>query len=502
MFLHRLLEPPDRQRKRGRSRRSLIASASSKRGQNSATIFVVASFNRARRGKFTVYLWENYRDDEIQVTRGIWRGHITEPNCYPTAIINLALSLVNISSKINVFSISRGIPRRQMKTLSLILVLAAALAWRVLAPSFASASDGEFDRVVVPVGKSPAPIAIADVNHDGNPDIIVGNSGDQTVSVLLNDGHRHFTPAADSPFPCGQNPNDIAVGDLNGDGNPDLIIANTGTPYITILLGDGKGGFKPSPHSPFATTVRPHVHGIAIGDFMGDGKPAVVTDSWANDQILLIPSDGQGNLLLPGKFFRADIHTDSGVRAAQFTHSGHLDIVTTSQRDNAVGLMLGNGQGGFRRAPGSPFPAGLETWSFTVGDINGDGNPDVIVFPYQRDLPDPSKLGVTVLLGDGKGGFTAMPGSPLSLAGCQGPDKVGSGDVFGDGLRDIVVSCAQNDKLFIFRQLKGRTFSTSNLQVPTDWSGLAVGTLDSSGKDAIIVSNNSSHTVTILFNRH
>jgi hypothetical protein len=391
--------------------------------------------------------------------------------------------------------------RTAMKITILILALGITTAWSALAPWPQGPAANNFDRVVVPVSKGPAPIAIADVNHDGKPDIIVGNSGDSTVSILLNDGHRHFTPAPGSPFPCGKNPNDIAVADMNGDGNPDLVIANTGTPYITILLGDGKGGFKPSPHSPFATTVRPHVHGVAIGDFMGDGKPAVVTDSWGNDQILLIPSDGHGNLLLPGKFFHADIHSDAGVRAADFTHSGHLDIVTTSQRDNAVGLMLGDGHGGFRRARGSPFPAGLETWSFTVGDINDDGNPDVIVFPYQRDLPDPSKLGVTVLLGDGKGGFATMPGSPLSLAGCQGPDKVRSGNIFGDGLRDIVVSCAQNDKLFIFRQMKNGAFRTATLDVPTDWSGLAVGALDSSGKDAIVVSNNDRDTITIFFSK-
>jgi hypothetical protein len=396
-----------------------------------------------------------------------------------------------------------------MKTTIQILALGITTAWSALAPWPSRPSADNFDRVVIPVGKGPVPIAIADVNHDGHPDILVGNSGDETLSVLLNDGHRHFTPSPGSPFPVGKGPNDIAVADMNADGNPDVIIANTGTPYITILLGDGKGGFAPSPHSPFATTVRPHVHGVAVGDFMGDGKPAVVTDSWGRDKILLIPSDGHGNLLLPGKFFPSDLHSDQGVRAADFNHDDHLDIVTTNQRLGAVGLLLGDGQGGFHRAPGSPFPAGGETWAFTVDDINSDGNPGVLVIPYQRDLRDPAKLGVTVLLGDGKGGFTAMPGSPLSLTGCQGPDRVAAGDIFGDRLGDIVVSCAQNNKLFIFRQLKDGTFRTSTLDVQTGWGGLAVGALDSSGKDAIIVSNNvldeepapAVGTITIFFSK-
>jgi VCBS repeat protein len=59
--------------------------------------------------------------------------------------------------------------------------------------------------------------------------------------VLLNDGSRRFHPAAGSPFAAGHVPNDIAVADMNGDGYPDLVIANHKSPYITILLGDGAG---------------------------------------------------------------------------------------------------------------------------------------------------------------------------------------------------------------------------------------------------------------------
>ena len=359
----------------------------------------------------------------------------------------------------------------------------------------------DFDARVFSVGKGPTFIAIADVNRDGKPDLLVANGDDSSVSVLLNDGRRNFITAPGSPFACGKGPNDIAVADMNGDGHPDLVIANTGTPYITILLGDGKGGFKPSQHSPFATDSHPHVHGVAVGDFMGDGKPAVVTDSWGRDEVLLIPSDGQGNLILPGKTFHADLHSDSGVRAADFNRDGNLDIVTTTQRVGAVGLLLGDGRGGFRRAPGSPFSTGEQTWAFAVDDINRDGNPDVISFPYERDLRDPKQLGVTVLLGDGKGGLTTMPGSPFSLAGCHGPDRVAIGDVNGDGIRDIVVSCAQNDRIIIFLGSNDGTYQISSREIKTGWSGIAVADLDGDGTDDIVVSNNEAGTITILFNK-
>lgn len=353
-----------------------------------------------------------------------------------------------------------------------------------------SSPEPQYDRITLTVGRGPGAIAVADVNHDGKHDIIVANEQEGTVAVLLGEATGHFSAASGSPFRCGPNPSDIAVADMNGDGNPDLVIANTQTPYITILLGDGHGGFKPSPHSPFATQSKPHPHGVTVGDFMGDGKPAVVTDSWGNDQILLIPSDGHGNLLLPGRFLDADVHSDAGVRAADFNKDGKLDIVTTSQSASAVGLTLGDGKGGFHKAPGSPFPAADDSWVFTIADVNGDGNPDVAVIPYERDMHDPMKLGVTVLLGDGKGGFTTMRGSSFSLEGCRGPARIAAGDVNGDGLRDMVVSCAQNNKLMMFLGTRSGGFQRSSIDVLTGWSGLAIADLNGDGKEDIVLSNN------------
>ena len=176
----------------------------------------------------------------------------------------------------------------------------------------------EFDERVIPVGQGPGSIAIADVNHDGKLDIIVANTDAGTLSVLLGDGKGQFAAAPGSPVECGKNPNDIATGDLNGDGNVDLVIANTETPYLTILLGDGKGRFAPSPHSPFDTHSYPHVHGVAVADFNGDGKPDVVTDNWGRNQILMFLGDGNGNLHLPGQTFNTGKRPYERLRAADF----------------------------------------------------------------------------------------------------------------------------------------------------------------------------------------
>jgi hypothetical protein len=389
--------------------------------------------------------------------------------------------------------------------------IGSAAALSVAATLFAvspQASDG-FDRIVIPTGHGPASIAVADLNHDGKADLVVANTEDRTVSVLLGDGKGHFVPAPGSPFACGPSPNDIAVADMNRDGNPDLVIANTGTPYITILLGDGKGSFVPSPHSPFATMSYPHVHGVVAADFMGNGKPAVITDSWGHDQILMLPGDGAGNLLLPGTLFHTGKRPYQRLRSADFNGDGKPDVVTTDLDANAVTVLLGDGHGGLHEVVGSPFPAGVAPWSIAIGDLNRDGKLDLAVLPYDQSVTNPEQLGVTVLFGDGKGTFARRPGAPLPLAGCRGPDRVAIGDVNGDGIPDIAVSCAQNARLILFLGSQSGAFQSSTQEVKTGWSGLAVADLWGDGRNEIIVSNgaldsdpkNQPGTITIFTSR-
>ena len=364
-------------------------------------------------------------------------------------------------------------------------------------------SGPAFNRIEATAGQGPGSLAIADVNHDGHADILVANTTGRTLTVLLGDGHGHFHPAPGVPCPTGPSPNDLALADFQGDGNLDVAIANTETPEISILLGDGKGGFKPSPRSPFTTESHPHVHGVAAADFNGDGKIDIVTDSWGRNQILLLPGDGAGNLIPPGRPFNTGKRPYQRLRAADFNKDGKPDVVTTDLDGNAVSVLLGDGRGGFEDAAGSPFPAGVFPWAVAVDDLNRDGNLDLAVLPYDRDIADAKQLGVTVLLGDGKGGFRPMTGLPFSLSGCRGPDRVATGDVNGDGYRDIAVTCAQNNKLMLFLGSSGGAFRVSSVDVPTGWSGLAIADLNGDGRDDIVVSNNtgSAPGVTILLSK-
>lgn len=357
----------------------------------------------------------------------------------------------------------------------------------------------QFREMTIPVDKGPKWIAVSDVNQDQNPDIVIANADSGTVSVLLGNGKGQFHRATGSPFPAGHLPNDIAIADMNGDGNPDLVIANHQSPFISIFLGDGRGGFRPAPGSPVDVHSSPHPHGVAVADFNGDGHPDVVTDSWGTNQVELLPGDGRGGLQTPGKYFATGHRPYERLRSADFNKDGVPDIVTTNLDDDTVTILLGDGKGGFRNASGSPFPAGAKPWQVAVDDVNGDGRLDLLMIPYERDIRDASQNAVTVLLGDGNGGFKPMPGAPLSLRGCHGPDSLTTGVLKGDGRNDIVVACAESKNLVIFEQDGEGHFNPFVAPFKGGWGAVAFGHLRNSHRGELITANNDDGTITIFF---
>jgi hypothetical protein len=353
-----------------------------------------------------------------------------------------------------------------------------------------------FEAKTIAVGKGPGSVEVADFNHDQLPDIAVGNSEDSSVSILLNQGHGTFLAAAGSPFYAGHFPNDINIADFNEDGNLDLAFANHERKYLTLLLGNGKGQFGAAPHSPFAVQVKPHTHGVISADFNGDGHLDLATDSWSVDSIVVLYGNGAGDFSNP-TYFATGKHPYQRLRAADLNGDHKPDIVTTNLDGNSVTILAGDGKGGF----GSRLVnAGNTPFGVAIGDVNGDGVPDLAVLNSPTiSGGKPGEDGLTILLGDGSGQFSLCKGSPFKTG--LGPTRVAIGDLNGDGINDIVVTNYNSNFISIYYMGKAGLLSGTTFPIGRQADGVAIHDMDGDGKNDIILSSYTNNCIYILFNR-
>ena len=350
----------------------------------------------------------------------------------------------------------------------------------------------------VAVCGTPSWVELADFNGDRRLDIATACERDGSVEILLNAGNGQFRKAPGSPFPAGANPNDLAIGDFNEDGVPDLAFANHDTQYLTVLIGDGSGRFSPAAGSPVAVRVRPHPHGIAATDLNGDGHLDLVTDSWGTDQVAIVHGDGHGRFDSPGILVAVGRHPYQRARAADVNGDGDADIVTSNLDGHDLTVLLADGKGAFHQPPGSPFAAGDGPFGLALGDVNGDGHVDAVVVNSPGSTSDQAGIdGVTLLLGDGRGEFRKTAQSPFPTD--PRPNRVAIGDLDGDGIADIAVSTPDSDRVAIFLMSKtGAVAAKQLLTIAGGPKGVAIGDLNGDGRPDIAIGRNSGNRLTLL----
>ncbi|HEX3555075.1 MAG TPA: VCBS repeat-containing protein [Thermoanaerobaculia bacterium] len=349
------------------------------------------------------------------------------------------------------------------------------------------------------VGAAPASVVIADVNRDGKPDLVVANSGSSDVTVLLGDGKGGFAPAAGSPFPAGKNPNDIAVGDFDGNGMLDLALPNHDTHGVTVLLGDGKGAFHPAASSPVRVASRPHPHGVAAGDFNGDRRLDLAVESWGDNAVEVLFGNGKGGFASPGRTFPVGRMPYQRLRSADVNRDGKPDLLTTNFEGNSLSVLLGDGKGGFANAPGSPFPAGRSPFCQVIADVNGDGKLDVVVGGFSGQPDDPSADGISVLLGDGAGAFRLLAGSPFAAG--RTPVAVAVGDLNGDGVPEIAVANMAGDTVTVLARGPNGGYRTTATIPASGPEAVAIGDLNHDGKGDLVIAALKGNEVLVVLGR-
>ena len=294
---------------------------------------------------------------------------------------------------------------------------------------------------VYPVGKQPYWVVAADLNNDGYADLVTANTTDGTISVLMNKADGSGTFSAAATYTVGRLPYQLAVGDLNGDGIPDIAVANYGDNTVTILYGPLNGTFQTLQSLP--TCVNPY--GVAIGDFRHSGQNDVAVTCFHTAQMEVFLNSGMMPFQpppLPTTFESPAIYTTdanpTSLVTGDFNRDGKLDIVTGNATANNVSFFAGNGDGSFAAAANSfalNFPD-----SIAAGDVNGDGILDLVTVA-------PNFNQVAVLLGKGDGTFQQR----VEFAAGQQPWAVALADFNHDGKLDIATA---------------NTFNRVNLTIP------------------------------------
>lgn len=236
---------------------------------------------------------------------------------------------------------------------------------------FLSNGDGTFAaRPPVLVGGGPNQPVLADVNLDGILDVVVPCPGINSVAILLGDGSGNFVTPGPLPVASLNGPTAVSVGDLNGDGMPDLIIASTTPPSIQVQLGNGDGTFTVAPvQSLFTAGSTPTAAFLA--DLDGDG----ILDSIIVFQAgFMVTQLGNGNGTFKPLIFSPHISSPFYTAMGDLNGDGRLDIVSTSVGTLRFGL--GKGDGSFVEIP-STFIS-VNALGVAIGDVNGDGRPDLV----------------------------------------------------------------------------------------------------------------------------
>jgi hypothetical protein len=235
-------------------------------------------------------------------------------------------------------------------------------------------------------GDEPNSIAVGDFAGNGVEDLAFASGGD--VNVLLGNGSGGFTPAPGSPFATVGYARSVATGDFNGDGRSDLAVT-TSSDQVGIYLATGEGRFREAEGSPLATGEDPV--SIVAADLAGNGRTDLAIANALSGNVTVLLGNGSGGFTpAEGSPFIVAAGPDASpkmpglpdsIAAGDFNGDGDTDLAVANSNASSddVAILQGDGRGGFTNAIGSPFPANGNPGPLAVGDFNGDGRPDLAI---------------------------------------------------------------------------------------------------------------------------
>lgn len=357
---------------------------------------------------------------------------------------------------------------------------------QVFFPITNASSSVSFSTQSMAVGSNPNGIVTADFNGDGIPDLAIANQGSNTVSILLGDGDGTFTAGA--PLDTGNQPATLVAGDFNGDGAIDLAVADVADSRILVFLGTGTGTFIPAAPvdcnlvAECGNAVDPVA--MAVGDFNGDGNLdlAVVNHSISTISILFGAGDGTFRLQSTTP---ATLSGPTAIAVGDFNGDGLADLAVSNPTTNTVAILIGHTSGVFKS---SGTIATTGPGMLVAADFNNDQKIDLAIL-------NPATNKVTVFLGNGDATFQS--GVPYATG--SGPASILVGDFNGDGVLDLATVNSAANSVSILLGVAGGTFQPhSDTTAGGNPVWLATGDFNGNGKLDLAVTDSTGNSISIF----
>lgn len=291
-------------------------------------------------------------------------------------------------------------------------------------------------------GERPTGLAAADLDGDGDPDLAAANHETDYLTILLNDGAGAFSPAPGSPLGIDVDPHPhvVAVADLDADDHPDLLVDHRSAEGLLPLYGTGDGTFEAG--SVVELGGDPY-RGIVVTDLDGDGIPDLAVP---NQRTVGVRPGLTGREFGPLEELDVAAVAPYGLVAADVTGDGLPDLAASSgEGGEGVAVLLNDGSGNLGSAPDAPHPAFRGFTAVSAGDLDADGRDDIVVSGWDAGE-------VAILYGgsaDGTDGRDAPSPRLQRVAVGENPWSVSTADFDGDGRDDVAVAVQGEDRVVV-----------------------------------------------------
>ncbi|CAF3960764.1 unnamed protein product [Rotaria sp. Silwood1] len=345
------------------------------------------------------------------------------------------------------------------------------------------------------IGNDSHPVSIADgdFNKDALLDIVVANYYTGTIDVLLGQGDAIFILFTTYSTGVGSNPQFIATGDFNHDGQLDIIVANHGTDNVGIVLGHGNGTFTEL--ITYSTGHDSNPSSIAIGDFDNDSYADIAVANAGTNNVGVLLGYGNGTFSIQTIYSMDDSSQPRSIVVGDFNNDNRLDIAVHLATANSVNILLGYGNGSFQNIFSYPTEPSSLLMILALGDFNNDNNIDLAAVSTGT-----SNLYISLGYGNG----TIEVPTKYSTGISSNPIAVQVVDLNDDGILDVVVANYGKNNVGVFFGYGNGAFANQRelLIGSAHPISIATGDFNQDGWVDIVVVNDFSNNIVVLLRNY